>query len=302
VSRIGHAQLLQSDVGFQAAMAQQNNGCGTGCGGLLALLALGFVLAYWHIFLIAAVLLAAIAAVVYAALLYNQQQLKLVVQQVERRLRHDPCMLQQRFGVVDSISVAGDLYAPKIEVLCRMVQPDDTDGHARVITTSLSPPAEPSRLRAASGVATWLQSAGISLLDDLSVEAKAVRAAMACIKERQWTTDALTKLAGLMTSLVETLEKAQGNELLESAIPQLQQALTAFAAEEQKLQQAHHSAAEMLRKLTDFLSVPASIRPILSFDLEQLFDPQRFSALEQSFSEVVLLNDTFRQLCSDPHP
>jgi len=50
---------------------------------------------------------------------------------------------------------------------------------------------------------------------------------------------------------------------------QQQQALTAFAAEEQKLQQAHHSAAEMLRKLTDL---------------------------------VVLLNDTFRQLCSDPHP
>ncbi len=61
---------------------------------------------------------------------------------------------------------------------------------------------------------------------------------------------------------------------------QQQQALTAFAAEEQKLQQAHHSAAEMLRKLTDFLSVPARIRPILSFDSEQLFDPQRFSALE----------------------
>ena len=41
----------------------------------------------------------------------------------------------------------------------------------------------------------------------------------------------------------------------------------------------------------------ASIRSILSFDLEQLFDPQRFCGLEQSFSEVVLLNGTFRQLC-----
>ena len=55
-------------------MAQQNNGYGTVCGGLLALLAMGFVLASWQIFLIAAVLVAAIAAVVDAVLLYNQPQ------------------------------------------------------------------------------------------------------------------------------------------------------------------------------------------------------------------------------------
>jgi hypothetical protein len=42
--------------------------------------------------------------------------------------------------------------------------------------------------------------------------------------------------------------------------------------------------------------VPDGIRPILNFDLDLLFDPQRFSELEQSFSEVVLLNDAFRQL------
>jgi hypothetical protein len=52
----------------------------------------------------------------------------------------------------------------------------------------------------------------------------------------------------------------------------------------------------MARKLVDFLSVPEAIRPILSFDLEQLVDPGRLAALEQSFQEVVLLNDTFREL------
>ena len=65
------------------------------------------------------------------------------------------------------------------------------------------------------------------------------------------------------------------------------------------MQQAHASAAEMLRKLNDFLSVPASIRPILNFDLDQLFDPQGFYALERSFSEVVLLNDAFHQLSEE---
>jgi hypothetical protein len=52
----------------------------------------------------------------------------------------------------------------------------------------------------------------------------------------------------------------------------------------------------MLAKLHDFLSVPEAIRPILQFDLDQLFDPQRLVDLEQSFAEVVQLNDAFREL------
>ncbi len=154
-------------------------------------------------------------------------------------------------------------------------------------------------MRSSAGVARWLREGGILLLDDLSVEAKATRAAMECLRERSWSREALGKLTGLRSSVVDTLEKARGNELLEPSIPQLQQALGAFEQEQRKLEQANRSAGEMLRKLHDFLSVPAGIRPILNFDLDQLFDPERFSALEQSFSEVVMLNDAFRQLSED---
>jgi hypothetical protein len=37
----------------------------------------------------------------------------------------------------------------------------------------------------------------------------------------------------------------------------------------------------MARKLVDVFSVPEAIRPILSFDLEQLVDPGRLAAMEQ---------------------
>ena len=59
-------------------MAQQNTGCG--CGTLIALVALGFVLAYWQVFLVAALLVLAIAAVVWAVLLQNQEQLRVLVE------------------------------------------------------------------------------------------------------------------------------------------------------------------------------------------------------------------------------
>jgi hypothetical protein len=141
-----------------------------------------------------------------------------------------------------------------------------------------------------------LGSAGITPLDALSVEARAVKAAMECIRERDWSHEALARLDGLNRGLLDTLAKARGNELLEASIPRLKQALSAFAAEEQRLRQARDSADSMLAKLHDFLSVPAAIRPILQFDLDQLFDPQRLADLEQSFAEVVQLNDAFGEL------
>lgn len=284
-------------------MAQQSNGCGSGCGlgcgTLLALVALGFVLAYWPLVLALALLALVIYAVAAQGQQQKQRQLKELVAAADRRVRHDPCRVRERFGVIQSISLAGDLFTPRLDILCRTIAGPSSQPELEEIRISLSPPAEPLLLRSATGVASWLRGGGVTLLDDLSVEAKATRAAMECLREHSWTRDALVKLGGLRTSLLETLAKARGNELLEPAIPQLQQALQAFEQEKEKLQLAHHSAGDMLRKLHDFLSVPDGIRPILSFDLDQLFDPQRFSALEQSFSEVVLLNDAFRQLSKD---
>jgi uncharacterized protein YhaN len=196
----------------------------------------------------------------------------------------------------------------EIRVHCRLIAPSSVEEGlaqqarpasglgAEDVHLRLVPPVDRLRLRAASGVATMLSSAGITPLDPLSVEAKAVKAAMESIRERDWSHQALARLDGLNRSLLDTLAKARGNELLEASIPRLQQAQAAFAAEEQRLRQARDSADSMLAKLHDFLSVPEAIRPILQFDLDQLFDPQRLVDLEQSFAEVVQLNDAFREL------
>jgi hypothetical protein len=266
------------------------SGCGLGCGAFLALLALGFVLAYWQVFLAALLLALVICAVAYAGLQQNQLRLTDFTAAADRRVRHDPCRVGERFGEIESIRLAGNLQAPRIDVLCRMIAAADGALHGELQQVSLTPPA------AAGSLPDWLRAGGITLLEPLSVEAKATRAAMECLRERQWTEQALDNLDQLRGSVITTLAKAQGNELLEAAIPQLQQALNSFDQERQKLHAAHSSAGEMLRKLHDFLGVPDGIRPILNFDLDQLFDPQRLKDLEQSFSEVVLLNDAFREL------
>jgi hypothetical protein len=280
-------------------MAQQNNGCATGCGTLLGLVALGFVLTYWQAFLIAGILILAIVAVVYALLQQNHRQLQALVEAADLRIRQAPCQVKESFGVIESLKLAGDLQTLRVEVRCCTLTSNGKTLGTEEVSISLSPPAERQQLRSASGVANWLRVGGIAQLEDLSVEFKAVKAAMECLRERSWTNKALGKIDGLRTSVLDTLTKAKGNELLEGAIPQLQQALDAFNGEREKLHQANRNAGEMLRKLHDFLSVPEGIRPILNFDFDQLFNPQRFSALEQSFSEVVLLNDAFRQLSEE---
>jgi hypothetical protein len=290
-------------------MADQTSGCGTGCGLVLGLIALALALAYWP-FALAALVLGVAGCLGWQVLAQQgHQQLRGLVEAADRRFRHDPCQFQGRFGLIESISLSGPLPSPEIRLRCRLITPSSVAGElvqqGRPTSglgtedryVSLVPPADRLRLRAASGVAAMLSSAGITPLDGLSVEAKAVKAAMECIRLRDWSSQALAKLDNLNRGLQDTLAKARGNELLEASIPQLQQAQVAFVVEEQRLRQARDSADSMLGKLHDFLSIPEAIRPILQFDLDQLFDPQRFADLEQSFAEVVQLNDAFRQLC-----
>ena len=97
-----------------------------------------------------------------------------------------------------------------------------------------------------------------------------------------------------------TLALAPDNELLQPSIPQLQDAKKRFAAEESRLRGALEGTDAILRKLHNFLQVPANVQPILNFDLDALLaeleDPTRFSELEKLFSEVVELNVIYRQL------
>ena len=62
-----------------------------------------------------------------------------------------------------------------------------------------------------------------------------------------------------------------------------------FEEERQRLSGYLSESRSMLRKLRDSLIVPATFRPILSVDLDQLFDRGRLQWLGQSFQEVVTL-------------
>ena len=273
-------------------MADQNSGSAAGCTLILVVLALAF----WPVVLTALAVGGLLGLIVYGAAAQRFQQLRGITLAAQRRFAGDVCLVEGRYGELRQIELQGPPTQPLI-VVWAAVMTDGSDGPELTTSTwRLPPPADLRTLRSNAGVARFLEDHGLAMVGDLAVEAKATRAALECLREVAWTRQALETLQQLNRSAAVTLAKAQGNELLEPSIPQLQEALAAFAREEHKLEEALAESRTMLRKLHDFLGVPAGIRPILSFDLDQLFDPQRLRELEQSFDEVVQLNDAFREL------
>ncbi len=275
-----------------------------GRNGLLLVLGLGFAGIFWQVSLILALVGLALAVTglafwLLATPLRRQQRLALqsLVAAADERYRHDPCRFQGGFGTIQAVQLSE---AAQIEVLCRTLA-DTSDGLAltnhRIPLAggnAFDPPRTPRQ------VGTLMECKGLTLLGDLSVEAKAVRATMEALRERELTERTLNRLAELQSDVDTTLALAPGNELLQPSLPQLEQARERFAAEESRLRSALENTDAILRKLHDFLLVPENIQPILSFDLDEVLakleDPTRFSELEELFSEVVELNAIYREL------
>jgi hypothetical protein len=273
-------------------MADQRGESAAGC-----LLGLAFLaLMFWRVVVSVLAIGLVLAALVWAVAAHRFGQLRGITLAASRRFVGDVCRVDGRFGVVRVLELQGTLTQPRIALVIDQLQEGAEGAELHTIPRRLEPPARLGGLRSNAGVARFLEANGITMVGDLAVEAKATRAALECLREVTWTRGALARLETLICPVADTLAKAEGNELLEPSIPQLQDALTAFGAERHKLEAALHESGTLLRKLHDFLAVPERIRPILSFDLDTLFDPQRLPALEQSFEEVVLLNDAFREL------
>ena len=94
----------------------------------------------------------------------------------------------------------------------------------------------------------------------------------------------------------DTIRVAVGNPLMEDSIPQLQKAQQRYRNERSDLKTAASEARTMARHLGDFLCIPASARRIIYFDQARISNRSRFQQLRQSFNDVVLLNQCFRNL------
>jgi hypothetical protein len=282
--------------GEQTLMARRGD---AGAAIPVALIGVAFLVAYWQIIL--AILLIIAIVKLIPILLQSQQisQLRTLTRNADRRFSGEVCRCNSRYALLEAIVT---LYPPapaRIEI--RLMSIGDEKGSLVLNQKSipLIPPANLASLSSNLAFKAFLDQKGIVMVNELAVEAKATKAAISCHKEVKWAQGSLKTLQDMVRSARRTLVMAQGNELLEPSIPQLEKALSTFEKEEDRLSDYLKESRSMLRKLQDFLSVPEAIRPILNFDTDQMFDPSRLKDLKTSFQEVVTLNTVFQDLSRD---
>ena len=150
----------------------------------------------------------------------------------------------------------------------------------------------------ATAIRKYLKSLGVEFANEISVEHEAMRSAEGWMNELHWSREALKTLSQMDTDLKATLQMAPGYKLLESSIPAMEDAQKRTQSEYVDVKKVMNEATDILRQLVEFLSIPASIRGVLSFDKTYFYDADRHKELRQSFDNVVLLNNTYRDLCS----
>ena len=265
-----------------------------GCGSLLLLAGLLLALLYWKLVLTLLVVAGLGVGVISLAAALRVVRLRRIARVAERRFAGDVCRIDDRFGVLEAIATEDSGRQSCLLLHVAMIVPMQGEPTLVKDVHRLRPPRDLGRLASHLDVAAFLEGEGISMVNDLAVEAKATQAAITCLREAEWARRSLQTITQLIDTTLDTLTRARGNELLEPAIPQLSEALAAFRREEQKLNGHRRDATRMLVKLHDFLAVPEALRPILTYDLEGLFDPARRRDLETSFQEVVALNQIGR--------
>jgi hypothetical protein len=271
-----------------------------GCLVLVALL-VGLVLALAQPWLLLPLLL---LALVGGSLLLHwgtgyRQRLEQLVQRMGKELANSPCGYGNRLGMIEGAMVLGPPLSPQVVIRLVLFDAESQWRQMPLEVVVLPPPRGLSRFTSSRAWEPYLQGAGILLLPELSVEAKATSAAVDCMRQARWSERALERLDALLQPLLQTIENAHGNELLEPSLPQLQRAQAAFKEEERKLQEALAGSLAMLENLREFLTVPEAIRPILNFDLDDLLDPQQFNDVRCSYEEVVVLQESYRQLLEE---
>jgi hypothetical protein len=191
---------------------------------------------------------------------------------INKRLKNAPCRYLERYGTLADIKVIGSLLQPHILVGMNLFA-EENHWHQLVVDAAVLQPPKPwNQITSFQAWITMLHSGGIELLAEQSVEAKITSAAVNCIQEARRSEQALQQLQELREPLMLTLEQARGNALLESSIPNLQQAQEALRREERQLRTALGDALARLQTLREVLMVPERIRPILNCDLEELLD------------------------------
>ena len=145
----------------------------------------------------------------------------------------------------------------------------------------------------------FMQVPDVRAISQLSLEAKAVKAVDQYTKEVKWCNKALSRLDGTNMSLQEAISKAKGNELLESSLESFLGLQESVCREINRLEIHRNECIQMRAKTMDFLSLAPDVRGLVdgsTLDFDRL---NIDSAHKESFNEIALLIEAYKELSLD---
>ena len=210
------------------------------------------------------------------------------------------CCYRDQYYLIDAVSTVNSATEQMwIHLSTRGLAESAGAVSVRSCVLKIEGPGDYRILRSSLGLISFLEESGLQLIDEMSVVCTALRASFDCLEQANWSRAGLKQISALEVDLKSTLTKAKGNELLEPSIPQLQDALASCGDQREKLSGYIDLSIKSSKKLYDYLAVPEGVRSIINFDVESLIDFSAFKDLEDSFNEVVAINDAFRDLNRD---
>ena len=216
------------------------------------------LIAFWYV----ALILLAIGAFIWLITTIDRLILEVNLNEWNSRLYGRVVSHKNSHGIFEGIKIINSLpYVLVSELAIR-------DGDTGLIKKEIA--LGNTRIYAKDGSAPRLnqliEKQSIKIVNRLSVEEKAMRSALACIDEIEWGQEALAELKRLTTDLSKTLAVAPSNPLLQPSISQLKDAHARYLSEYDRIDAALRESREILTDLAEYLSLPASVKPVITFD------------------------------------
>ena len=137
---------------------------------------------------------------------------------------------------------------------------------------------------------------GIEWFDPFSLESKAMESAERCWKEMVWCNECLARLKTISEGVDYALSVADDNPLLNPSIERIEDIREKTTQNMSVVRRSLQELGENLADIHEYLSVPAPIRNSFSGDEFCSFSVPHLKEAKQSFSDLLILNESYQEL------
>ena len=245
---------------------------------------LAALLAFWPLLVVAAVVGA--ATLMFRASGRGAKRDK--VNKIAQDCRGKPLAIHGKHGVARELKVYGSM----VVLSADMLEAGEAGPGLVSCTYTLGTIDDRAGLR----YSKLFGAHGIEWFDPLSLESKAMESAERCWKEMVWCNECLARLKTISEGVDYALSVADDNPLLNPSIERIEDIREKTTQNMSVVRRSLQELGGNLANIHEYLSVPAPIRNSFSGDEFCSFSVPHLKEAKQSFSDLLILNESYQEL------